>query len=169
MAFLSRSRRGPLWIRLVLIVVVLCVIGYRRGFFQQFMGDAGSASGVVEVEDSGSVSAAPGGAADVERYFQQQRSGQEVEVRGRVERALSDDTEGSPHQRFIIELATGRTLLVAHNLDLAQRVPLEVGDLVEARGEYEWNEQGGVLHWTHHDPQGQRPGGWILHDGTRYR
>ena len=30
-------------------------------------------------------------------------------------------------------------------------------------------ERGGVLHWTHHDPDGRRPGGWLEHEGRRYR
>ena len=169
MAFISRSRRGPLWVRLVLIVVVLCIIGYRRGLFDSFLEGRQSVSEAVEVEATSGAAETSLGAREVERLFQQQLSGQEVEIRGRVQRILPDDTEGSPHQRFVLELVTGQTLLVAHNLDIAQRVPLQAGDPIEARGEYEWNEQGGVLHWTHHDPNGQRRGGWILHGGTRYR
>ncbi len=109
------------------------------------------------------------GSQAVEALFQAGRSDEVVEVHGVVQRSLSDDLEGSRHQRFILRLATGRTLLVAHNIDLADRVPLAVGDGLRIRGEYEWNDQGGVLHWTHHDPAGNRPGGWIEHDGRRYR
>lgn len=90
-----------------------------------------------------------------------------VTLEGSVERSLRDDDEGSRHQRFVVRLADDLTLLVAHNIDLAPRVPLEVGDRLRLRGEYEWNPKGGVLHWTHHDPGG-RPGGWIELDGRRY-
>ncbi|MBM4117331.1 DUF3465 domain-containing protein [bacterium] len=42
-----------------------------------------------------------------------------------------------------------------------------MGDALSARGEYEWNPEGGVLHWTHRDPEGRRPGGWIERAGRR--
>jgi hypothetical protein len=112
--------------------------------------------------------AASDGADAVEQAFLNRTSDLVVEVEGAVERLLADDNDGSRHQRFIVRLAGGRTLLVAHNIDLAERVPLGVGDRVRLRGEYEWSERGGVLHWTHHDPGGRRVGGWIEHAGTRY-
>lgn len=100
----------------------------------------------------------------------QQRSDVWIEVVGTVRKVLPDDLRGSRHQRFIIELANGQTLLVAHNIDLAPRIEgLAVGDTVRVRGEYEWNERGGVLHWTHHDPDGRRAGGFVEHRGRRYR
>jgi hypothetical protein len=58
-----------------------------------------------------------------------------------VTRILADDNDGSRHQRFILEVGGGRTLLIAHNIDLAPRVTgLKVGDTVEFHGEYEWND-----------------------------
>ena len=38
---------------------------------------------------------------------------------------------------------------------------------VALRGQHEWNEKGGVLRWTHHDPEGRHPGGWIESGGVR--
>jgi len=100
----------------------------------------------------------------------QWRSGQQVEGAGIVSRILPDDNDGSRHQRFILRLRSGRTLLVAHNIDLAPRVSaLRTGDTVAFYGEYEWNEQGGVIHWTHTDPQRRHPAGWIEHRGRRYQ
>jgi hypothetical protein len=56
---------------------------------------------------------------------------------------------GSRHQRFILELGSGQTLLVAHNIDLAPRLPaLAVGETVDFNGVYEWTPEGGVIHWT---------------------
>lgn len=105
----------------------------------------------------------------VAEAFQARQSGVPVEAAGRVERLLSDDREGSRHQRFIVRIDGSQTVLVAHNIDLAPRVPLTVGDSVALRGEYEWNAQGGVIHWTHRDPDGRRPGGWIRYGDRLYR
>lgn len=96
-----------------------------------------------------------------------------VEARGVVLKLLPDDNEGSRHQRFLVQFKGGLmrrpfSVLVAHNIDLAERVPLKPGDRVTIRGEYGWNELGGRLHWTHHDPGGWHDGGWIEHRGRRY-
>ncbi len=96
------------------------------------------------------------------------QAGQWVMVSGTVQRTLRDDNEGSRHQRFILELPQRRTLLIAHNIDLASRVPLASGDTISLRGRYEPNDRGGVIHWTHNDPQGVDRGGWIEHKGKRY-
>jgi len=94
----------------------------------------------------------------------------QVEGGGEVVRVLSDDNDGDRHQRFILRLASGQTLLVAHNIDLAPRVGnLRAGDRVEFNGEYEWNSQGGVMHWTHRDPAGRHVAGWLKHDGRTYQ
>jgi uncharacterized protein DUF3465 len=98
------------------------------------------------------------------------RSGERVEVSAVVERVLPDDNDGSRHQRFIVKLPSGQTLLIAHNIDLAPRVAgLARGDTVSFAGIFEPNNKGGVVHWTHHDPSGRHPGGWIEHDGQRYQ
>jgi len=95
-------------------------------------------------------------------------SGQWIEIAGRTVRLLSDDNEGSRHQRFIIRIGADETLLIAHNIDLARRVPVSIGDRVTLKGMYEWNDLGGLVHWTHHDPMGSEPGGFIEHAGKRY-
>jgi Protein of unknown function (DUF3465) len=106
------------------------------------------------------VPASPDLGSTVPELFRSQRSNVEVETGGRVVRLLPDDRQGSPHQRFLLRVG-GTTVLVAHNLELAPRVSLAPGDSVELRGEYEWNSKGGVIHWTHPDPDGRHGAGWI--------
>ncbi|NOU35350.1 MAG: DUF3465 domain-containing protein [Kiritimatiellaceae bacterium] len=111
-----------------------------------------------------------GGDAVVASAFANHKSNIQVQGSGQVIKVLSDDNNGSRHQRFIIKLASGQTLLIAHNIDIATRIDsLKVGDTVGFSGEYEWNPQGGVIHWTHHDPQGRHTAGWIKHNGQAYQ
>ena len=84
-------------------------------------------------------------------------------------RLLSDDRDGSRHQRFILRLPERQTLLIAHNIDIADRVPVAMGDRVRFRGMYEWNDLGGLVHWTHHDPHGIEDGGWVKYRRKVYR
>lgn len=139
--------------RVLPLLVVLALFAWQH-FYPGADPDPGSTG-----SDSGAVEAA----------FAAQRSGLWLEASGRVARLLADDDDGSRHQRFILELDSGHTLLVAHNIDLADRLPLARNDRVVLRGRFEWNERGGVVHWTHHDPDGRLPGGWILHEDVRYR
>jgi ABC-type glycerol-3-phosphate transport system substrate-binding protein len=102
--------------------------------------------------------------------FAERATDLEVEGTGTVTRLLADDMEGDRHQRFIVQLASGQTLLVAHNIDAAPRVEsLQVGDTVSFKGLYEWNDQGGLIHWTHLDSDGEHEAGWIVHDGYTYQ
>lgn len=102
--------------------------------------------------------------------FEQRQSNIQVEGHGTVSKLLPDDLDGSRHQKFIVQLATGQTILVAHNIDLAPRIDgLSEGDQITFYGEYEWNQKGGIVHWTHHDPAGQHESGWIKHNDNIYR
>ena len=92
-----------------------------------------------------------------------------IETSGRVKKLLPDDTKGDRHQRILLDVSQGETLLVVHNIDQAERVPAKPGDVLEVRGEYVWNEKGGLVHWTHDDDSGRRAGGWIRHEGRLYR
>lgn len=102
--------------------------------------------------------------------YQNRASQLQIRGRGSVVKLLPDDNKGSRHQRFIVRLQSGQTLLVAHNIDLAPRVAqLHEGDTVSFYGEYEWNDKGGLMHWTHHDPNGSHIAGWIEHQGHTYQ
>ena len=104
------------------------------------------------------------------RAFEQHTSNVQVEGQGVIRRVLSDDNNGSRHQRFVVTLASGQTLLITHNIELAPRIAaLREGDIVSFNGEYEWNAEGGVIHWTHSDPGKRHPAGWIKHNGEIYQ
>ncbi|PAR26391.1 hypothetical protein CGT96_18650 [Vibrio metoecus] len=107
--------------------------------------------------------------AVLQQAYQSQQSDLQVQGFGQVVKVLPDDNDGSRHQKFILKLNSGQTLLVTHNIDLASRIPnLKIGDSVEFYGEYEWNKKGGVLHWTHKDPQNRHAHGWLKHNGQVY-
>jgi hypothetical protein len=102
--------------------------------------------------------------------YAHRESGIQVQGEGVVTRILGDDRDGARHQRFILRVAGGQTVLVAHNIDLAPRIDgLEIGDTVAFYGEYAWNAKGGVIHWTHRDPAGLHSDGWLRHDGKTYQ
>jgi hypothetical protein len=113
---------------------------------------------------------APTGDDPIARAFASGTSDVQVEGEGTVIRVLADDLDGSRHQRFIVQLASGQTLLISHNIDIAPRIDgLKLGDRVHFYGEYVWNDKGGVIHWTHHDPQGRHVAGWVIHNGKTFK
>lgn len=141
--------------RLYLVIAIVLVVNYF------ILGDR------VENEDVAPTSVVQG--SELRQAFEEQRVNYQVAGDGVVTRILSDDNDGSRHQRFVLELEPEFTVLVAHNIDLAPRIEsIAIGDVVAFFGEYEWNAQGGVIHWTHHDPDGEHVGGWLEHGGRRY-
>jgi len=141
----------------LLVIVILAALAY--SFVQEYR---------PAVTDSGY--SAQNTDSVLQEAFDKGQSDIQVRGQGRVSRILKDDTEGSRHQRFIMKLNSGQSILVSHNIDLAPRVAgLRQGDTLEFFGEYEWNHKGGVIHWTHHDPAGRHVGGWIKHAGKTYQ
>jgi len=103
------------------------------------------------------------------RAIASQRSDVQVKGSGKVIKLLPDDTKGSQHQRFLVKVSADNVILIAHNIDLAPRVDaLQQGDTIGFNGEFEWNDKGGVVHWTHKDPRGKHIHGWLEHDGKKY-
>lgn len=107
--------------------------------------------------------------AAIVRAFEAKKSDVQVSGRGIVSKLLKDDNKGSRHQKFLVTINQRQTLLVAHNIDLAARVPLTVGDEISFYGEYVYNPKGGIIHWTHHAPRHDHEAGWILHRGIQYQ
>lgn len=102
--------------------------------------------------------------------FVNEQSDLQIQGQGVVKKVLADDRKGLQHQKFILQTSPEQTVLVAHNIDIADRLPgLKKGDTVEFYGEYEWTSQGGVIHWTHHDPSGRHINGWLKYNGQIYQ
>lgn len=102
--------------------------------------------------------------------YENHQSDVQVKGSGTVVHILKDDNKGSRHQKFILKLPSGNTVLIAHNIDLAPRInSLSKGATVGFYGEYEWNKKGGVVHWTHHDPQKHHIDGWLEYNGKKYQ
>ena len=140
-----------------LLIVVLLLVGLYYGYQEQQ---------VIEVGGNADVSSNQLATFNDSDW----RSGSQVKGSGIVVRILADDNDGSRHQRFILKLSSGRTALIAHNIDLAPRVgSIATGDIVSFFGEFESNPQGGVIHWTHKDPRGRHAAGWLEHRGQRYQ
>ena len=153
--------------RLVLAIAVVMAMAALLGAV-----DVGCATtGAPTQEDTGTQASSPvGDDSSFARAYADRAVDLEIEGHGTVSKLLTDDTDGSRHQRFIVRLDSGQTLLVTHNIDVAPRISaLKVGDTVSFKGEYEWNAQGGLIHWTHHDPSGGHVAGWIKHDGQTYQ
>lgn len=107
---------------------------------------------------------------DINKAYQSKQSDIQVQGTGKVIKVLKDDTKGSRHQKFLVKLPSNLTLLIAHNIDLSPRLAnIKAGDRIEFYGEYEWNNKGGVIHWTHHDPRKKHKDGWLKHNGVIYQ
>lgn len=150
---------------LIIVAIVLLVAAYFGLDFKQKQNTGASVQtsntgNTVSVDDQHKIMQA----------YQQQRSNVQVQAQGVVKAILPDDNDGSRHQKMIVKLDNGLTVLIAHNIDLAPRIDgLKKGDTVEFYGEYEYSQKGGVIHWTHHDPRGKHIDGWLKHQGKMYQ
>jgi hypothetical protein len=105
---------------------------------------------------------------DVSLAFAARRSHVWLSFSGRVVKMLSDSPGPPTHQRFIVRCSSGMTVLVINDVDVGQRAPVQLQTHVAVHGEYIWNVEGGLVHFTHHDPSGVAPGGWIVAGGREY-
>jgi Protein of unknown function (DUF3465) len=138
--------------RAFLPVLALLVVGSLLFLREQSRG--GSISANDAERSAGAV------CSQVSIPFRQRESGVWLSISGKVTRTLSDEYGQLQHQRFIISCTSGRTVLIVNDVSIGQRVPVQIGDSVIVRGQYVWNRQGGLLHFTHH-AQGGGQGGWI--------
>ena len=147
----------------IIILCLLCVALY-------FISGGKTVVSNQVVEPNQVVTSVVSDGNSVTEAYEQRRSDIQVKGEGVVLKTLRDDLEGSRHQRFILKLASGQTILIAHNIDISSPVAsLQKGDIVQFYGEYEWNNKGGVVHWTHHDPKGRHINGWLNHNDITYQ
>lgn len=102
----------------------------------------------------------------IENLFKSKTSGVFVEFDAEVVNVLEDDNNGSRHQRLILK-TKNNTVLLAHNIDVAPRVPVKKNDTITVKGQYEWNDKGGVVHWTH--KKDNSPYGWVMFNNKKYQ
>lgn len=106
--------------------------------------------------------------------WRSQRSHVEVTASGSVARILGTRVGPSgTHEGFLLHLggAEGRglTVRVEDNVDLTGPIALVEGQSVEVRGEYIFDPRGGLVHYTHRDPRGRHPAGYVRVGDKFYR
>jgi hypothetical protein len=69
------------------------------------------------------------------------------------------------HEGFIIR-AGERSFKVEDNVDITGPIPLRRGNTVSLLGQLECDDY--VIHWTHHDPRGRHPSGYVKVNGKTY-
>ncbi|PID76586.1 MAG: hypothetical protein CSB24_05840 [Deltaproteobacteria bacterium] len=144
----------------IIIAVILILSGLAAGYYQK--DPLPKVSTGKQLEQAGNNLA-------ILQAFEQHQSGVMLSGSGEIIKVLPDDNSGIRHQKFIVRTGGRQTVLIAHNIDLAPRVKIKIGDEISFRGEYEWNARGGLVHWTHHDPQGRHPEGWLKVKGEYYK
>lgn len=163
----SRKVFFALWL------LVSLLVGCKQSEHSAIQSSSISATAVTKQENTLSLKQLQGGEHQMLTAFdayQAKKSDVFIEDQGTIAKLLPDDNKGARHQKFLVKIGTGQTLLFAHNIDLAPRIEnIAVGDPVIFRGEYVYNPKGGVIHWTHHDPKNQITGGWIKHQNQEYR
>jgi hypothetical protein len=94
-------------------------------------------------------------------------SGAEVTFHATV---LDDPVESGGHERFDVRAATGETLEIDHNTDLAPSVPIHKGDQIVVHGELYVDPGPHVgVHCTHAATSSGCPSpGWIMFGDNYY-
>ena len=160
------SGSAPAWRAIIRIAlaILLALLGKKRS----------SAPTTRRTAQSSPRETSPGATehSDIASLFRNGRGDVIVVSDGEVVKILPDDLhddDGSgQHQQFLVDVPGGVTIKIAHNLKFG-RVPVHEGDRIRFKGEYEFNDRGGCIHWTHHDPKGWHEDGWLEHRGKRYQ
>jgi hypothetical protein len=157
-------------IKKILLVVILVSISVYEAVQEEKGAGTNNLSPSNSAVASNNKSKRSAGSDSLRSAFTNRQSDVQIQGSGIVVKSLPDDLEGSRHQKFILKDNSGQTVLFAHNIDLAPKIEgLRKGDRVDYYGEYEWNDRGGVIHWTHGDPRGRHASGWLKHNGKTYQ
>jgi len=75
-------------------------------------------------------------------------------------------TLGSGTENLFCNYVADKLCWFPHNIDPAPRIEsLQPEDIVALYGDYEWNAKGGIIHWTHKDPNSRHINDWPKHAG----
>lgn len=167
-----RGRKPWWWGVVALVIAGFSYVAKQQGWIKDDRRGAGDReNGRVErtTADGREIEKRSGAGSEtsLSRAIRERRSDVLVEADGVVVKVLPDDNDGARHQRLLVRVGDD-TVLIAHNIDLAPRAPAKEGDAIRFKGEFDWNDRGGAVHWTHHDPAKWRPGGWVEVKGKRY-
>jgi len=140
------SRRSKLWLGIALLAMAGGLVAIRLSRHQTSLAEARDASRI--------------GCASVAAAYRDHRVFLWLTVAARISDILPDSFGRYRHQRFLIRCPTGQQVLIVNDVTVGQRVPVKPGDRVAAHGEYIWNRQGGLIHFTHGSAGADQ--GWIL-------
>jgi hypothetical protein len=99
-------------------------------------------------------------------------SGVEVIAQGTVLGVLgTNEGPSGEHEGFLLGLKQDCDLMlrVETNVDITGPVPVQDGQVVTVKGQFEDDAEGGVIHWTHHDPSGRHVAGYVEIAGKLYQ
>jgi hypothetical protein len=105
------------------------------------------------------------------RAYTQQASRKEVIAQGTIVDVLGEsEGRGGEHEGYLLKLDGDCDLLlrVETNLSITGPIPIRRREQVIVKGEYEYDAEGGVLHWTHHDPSARHVAGYVVIDNHTY-
>lgn len=153
----------------LIVLVVLAYIVEQKTGISLFDASKNQTKTASTPSESQPTSQSQNNKTTIQSAYRNRQSDVQIMQKGVVAKVLADDLVGSKHQKFILRFDR-LSILVAHNIDLAPKIfNIKKGDTVEFYGEYEWNEKGGVVHWTHKDPRKRHIDGWLKHNGKTYQ
>jgi hypothetical protein len=104
--------------------------------------------------------------------YAHQESHQEVIAHGMVADVFGESEGPSgEHEGYLLKLDGDCDLLlrVETNTSITGPIPIRPRQELIVKGEYEFDPEGGVLHWTHHDPSARHIAGYVVIGSRTYQ